>query len=561
MAQANPPGHGGPGDDLREVDEQIDTILRGWGGARERRQPWQAVARFLDMLVISTRREQKSARYVAGRLAEFWRKLDDRTIVLEPTEMWVTGKQALVAEGDVGRWILPSYLAGLRALTAREELLPEDLERLAIELAVLEPDVERIGAFRDWLWSAGAQGLDVDLAPSALDALDVVPVAELEGASAEPEVPSSIDTWNEIAQHAGRELDGPTQERAYRAPIARYTRAAREGTLTLASEELALLRDAAGDPVAWPLFELDAVRSRPALKGAVPPEHLAARVVAQIENSPRVDRRLFDTLTELGRSRDAYASALMEALSTEQVGSAIGDAVDFQEVDPGALAGFLEEAHASLCKGLLARVSKRSAGDDTAMTALLALLERWGLNDFMRRVDVSKLDPAPAAALAKKLVASETPLPFLRAFLSRMPTGSSAMVWAREPTLVASMRDLVRSLLHEAPSHATLLVQQLLEGGHGDLVADALLSSQGNGWSDKMMQLAVSGLVGGGKHDEALVELARARNARLQLRLLVLDRLRERPALLARAVKWRPSELLEPEEIRNRMRELRQSLR
>ena len=118
----------------------------------------------LDALVRTARLSDPSFPLVARRVYDVWQGLASPSIEIAPLELRVDKVLAVKAVEQVGRWLLPAFMAGMRTLRMRPEATCDDLMRLAQELSGLSAELEAIKGFRDWLWSDGAQGFDVQLA-------------------------------------------------------------------------------------------------------------------------------------------------------------------------------------------------------------------------------------------------------------------------------------------------------------------------------------------------------------------------------------------------------------
>jgi hypothetical protein len=118
----------------------------------------------------------------------------------------------------------------------------------------------------------------------------------------------------------------------------------------------------------------------------------------------------------------------------------------------------------------------------------------------------------------------------------------------------------VREIVTQQPAACAALIQKLLGTPGIDLVGEALLASHGAGWPQKLLQHALPALVSRAKGDH-VAQLARSREAEVSTRLMALDALRQKPDLLSETIKWRPTDVMEPSEIRERFQELRREVR
>jgi hypothetical protein len=541
-------------------NEDVEAILQRWqASGRALAHRWKVVATSLDALVRSARRNNTSARYISGRLRDLWYGADDRTLLLGPTELWMSKKEALISEADKGRWILPAYVSGLRALTVREEAVGDDIERLGVELGGLKPEVGRIGIFHDWLWSGGAEGFDTQVDDSPIDALEALPDEDAGESTPTGLPPSTVDAWNELLEAAAAEFDGKTLAREYGGPIDLYMKTAPAVAWTQDGPAADALRAAVPALDAWPLLELEAVLRSPELQQILDPVRFAGHLLSLVRVADRVDRPLLEALAELARGGDPYGEALIAELRGDALGRALGDRLDLRDLDLDFLADHLAAAETATGAGLLNRLVRRAAGEGEALQAVVFLIGRWGISEFLRHVDPSVVPATVGATVARTLSESGATIAFVRDFLSRVPPNTAATALVAVPDFLVPMRDLIRDLLTQHPAECAVLVQKILPTSGADVVGEALLASEAAGWTQKMLTLALPALAARPKGDEVVAQLARMRGVEVTTRLLALDALKQRPALLAETVKWRPTDVMEPPEIKERLQELRKA--
>lgn len=519
----------------------------------------------LDALVRSARAGEPSLGPVSSRVHELWTKVPKACLRLAPMELHFDGHVALTAGDEGGRWILPAFMSGLRSMRIRPGVSVDDVRDFGEELSSLEANVATITRFRDWLWSDGAQGFEVDLHACFVEAMDAVtPEAAAERAILEARMASAIAGWNDTLYLASRELDAAAVRDEFQVPLSLYLAEAAAGGSSLARADADRLRAGVEDAATWSNAEMDAVMAHPELRSSLPAQRLARRLVATIEAAESVDSRLLDFLTHLGGRQDAYCRAVASALENESVGAAIAAGTRLDPANLDALRSFTTTSPPAVGRGIVHGLLHRAASDAPALAAVLELARAIGVKDLLARIDPGTLGPDAAVALARTVTDSGEPPAVVRDLAMQMAPRTAVAVLAALPYLIPLMKERALALLSDAPDHSNVLLDAMIAAGRRDdlaLLGQALGGGGGRRWTGKPLAAALGALVSAGLGDEVLVPIVRARNADLQIRLRALEALRADPASLAEAVRWRSSEILEPPVLRRRLQDERQRLK
>jgi hypothetical protein len=479
---------------------------RAPGGRRSSQSPLRpadvrAFGRALDLLVRAIRMSTQNLEQAAQRAHGLWRDLRFQPIDVEATEARMKGVALSTPEQEL-RWVLPSFMAGLRRIAPRPELSEMELRNFAEALAQLDPDVGSIERFRDWTWSGAATGFELDLQSSfmealddaamerevdANDALDAMRAAALRSAAAR----AALLSARSLAKAADRdELDVPL--------CAPETRAD-DPEFSLPAAVADPLRAGCDDAAAWRLAEVRLVLRQAPLQDTLRPERFAKRVHEALQSAtPPEALGVLDALAQRARHREPFAMDLLAALDAPSFGEALG-AVLWSDVT----------------------VARR------ALEVLLAL--------------------GPVASRAAAVA--------LREAAGREAAWSAAL-----PGLVSAAGGRLDALLLEGDDVPSAGAVTALCGAYGARGAEALWARAlggGHAWLGRPFATLCRALVDAGLGARMLVPVARDRGADVSLRLEVLDVLGGSPELLAQAVAWRMGELLEPPVIRERLKSLR----
>jgi hypothetical protein len=532
------------------------AAVAGPGGDAQRRL--QELGDVLDALVRGIARRDPLADGLARRAHELW--LEEQQVVLHwrPTELRAGPRLVLAASVDGGRFILPGYAAGLRALAIRPASVPADIMRLARRLAALEEGTLDGAGFAAWLWRGGALGLD---------AAQSVGTDELGEALIDPSVPEAelwaacsarvVGVFSDLAQKAAAALPAAALEARFRAPIERMEQRARAGELGLSIEDAQCLRSVADAPGLWAAAELKLVSQQAELRGVLPAAHLGLRLVDLIDGADAIDADLLGLCASLaaGSGLDLQGPPL----DIELLGAALGRKVLQGGLRSQLLLELVERAEPALLGGVLTHLCERAREQDVAVQAMTLLSRHWGARSLFARIQIGQLESGLAIALVEAALDEGMQVPELLQQLDLMSLETVLRVLCAQPALLPPAQPMLERLIAEQPQASGPLLPALIQAGPAGARAagTVLLGQQGAGLAVPVLRPALIALVRSGHGVAFVLPLWEARGNASSVRLAALGALEADADLVAQAVRGRKVAMLEPPEIREALEELR----
>jgi len=290
--------------------------------------PWKALGASLDGAVRTARSRSPALDSIAARVLEVWSADPALTVEIQPTSLGVGGRVAVSAGADEGRWMLPAFMGGMRSLRLTPGAVADDVVRLARELASLEPNLEAIHRFRDWIWSDGAEGFEVVVDASFTEAVEhafldeaaqrtMLASVRAEAANALSEAAVRIET---------RDLDRVAWRREFQVPMEALARRAGDGSLRLDPAEAEELSARCDESRFWIESQVLLALSEPSVREAVPPKDLARRILSLVNRT--VDAHFLEVFGGIAGRQDADLEVQIERL--------LGDQGAFAEGLPGS---------------------------------------------------------------------------------------------------------------------------------------------------------------------------------------------------------------------------------
>jgi hypothetical protein len=282
------------------------AAVAAFGAQATHAQQLRELGDSLDDIVFGLRQRDPLVDGIVRKLLADWRELGD-PLLFYALEIRSSGKLVLAAETERGRFVLPAYQAGLRALTLTPATSAEAVLALCAQLMRLEDGALSYRAFYEWLWEGNPEGLAVLLghAISALPSLVLeraVPPSEVWAAHSA----AAAAEWSALAKATAEQVDGRTIASTYRQPVEHLFRNAAQ--LALSNEQLDALRSATNNEDAFGQLEDWLVLGNPELARWLTPERaaqLAVRAVAADKAAELL--RAFGAM-----SPEAIAAALVE---------------------------------------------------------------------------------------------------------------------------------------------------------------------------------------------------------------------------------------------------------
>ena len=486
----------------------------------------RAVGPALDTLVRTVRSRGAGQVALADRALSVWRRADSTRLELRADGLYLGTSRVLEGSGTERQWLLPAFLAGVRVLSLEPGTTSEQLLAVAVELGALGVNAEEVTRFQDWLWGDGAEGMQVDCQPSFVEVMDAVAAAE--SAMGRPASPFGAVRGEAARAEDGvaldvRELDAAALRIEFDVPLEVFTRTHGERPSSLPADELDALRGACDGAAAWAELETDAVLSYPALQLAVPPARLARSLRGRLAGGALAE--LLPMLVELHAATDAYRKAVTAALAADGLGPLLGERAEPRD---GQLSPLLPDLLARLppadARSCVHRLLDRAGAEPDLLRALAAWMHSGGLASWQERIDHPSLSAREAVGLVQLYTATGVPCAMVADVLDGAPLASAGTALeAIDAGCAPSLRPQLQKLLHTAsPARLTALLSRLVAGSStesAEVAADLLLLSRAQGMKGRDLYSLALELVRRDVGIEALVSLAREREAAPTVRL------------------------------------------
>jgi hypothetical protein len=524
----------------------------------------KAFAGSLDALIRAARVSPAAADKVASRVMGQWEEAASVAVSLGATELRAEEHVVLTAEGDRGTWLLPAFMSGLRRFSPTEAVTWEDLRGLAEELSGLAPSLQTIYRFRDWLFCDGAEGFEVGLDVSFSEGADVSLDNQLE--KKKEIIALRAQAAETLAQSSfsmdSTSLDLASMREEMDVPLEFYADSLAERTLSLQEDEKAELQRFAEDSLFWVEGQISLALEHSEIRGALPPERLARRIVSQV--AAGIDLRFIELLSELGRSTDPYAKAVLQALEQQPIGEQIARRVPLSLNEIASLVPLLQKAPKHIGVGLATGLVERCCRTQESAQWIGRLASEAGVEQFVTLVSAHGLSCEAGMLVGLLAVQGKLSPTRVAEILGSVAAEARVSVLARTPPgLLSECHNLISDLLME-PVHSksyrrfVLSVLQCDDDSLRHLIGRILLKTRGKQWDSQVLKDVCTALTKGDLADLYVVPLVRNRQVDPTFRLLLLHLLEEgAPEAFSKAVRWSILEFSEPVEIRRVLRAVR----
>jgi hypothetical protein len=505
----------------------------------------------------------ETQRQVAERAAKIWRRAGFAPLDIDAMKVMINGEEALRADNEHAQWVLFAFMAGVRRITPRRAMTASDVIRLVQALVALEPTVESIEQFRDWLDADGAEGFDVRVHTSFREVFEEIDLEEEREfskafAMARFEVPRSGDAvWI-----AARDLDLVAMRKEFEVPIEMYANetaaAAADGGMS--DDELAAIGARCDDANAWTSAEIEAVLALHELRTAITPEQMARRVVTRLTHE--ADERFLMLLTKLDTKGDPFRQAVARALATSEVGEVIARQLHLENRETvEALGRFLAKATPALGGTVVHGVLERATDDEAAAEALGSLAEWYGAAQLCGFINATALRADTAAILGRALARSApAPADVSHVALAAPMDACLSLLGEASVEVLQALGRSLRMLWGRAkPAEQEAIAELMIKGGAADnlkLLGGLMLEGKVDKWQGKTLYALCAGLITSGLGRSHVLVIVQQRNANEQLRLIAIDCLRRDPELVKEAKRFRFAGLFDSPAVRARLRAL-----
>jgi len=536
-------------------------------GSRSTPSQGRNLAASLDSLVRSIRTNPTAVPNLIERTLGYWKELEYEPLEILPAGMKFDDAEVFAADEEEGRWLLPAFMAGLRAVRPWRDISEKHIKRLTAELADLSGGVEDIERFRDWLWADGAEGFDVSMDLSFSEGLDTA-FDDLERrrndlATVRVQAAQALDARaRNIASGA---LDAAAMLPEFQIDLGSYETRIDGGAFIIPTEEHQRLQGLCVDPNFWAEAQADVVLVHPSLQEGIPAPHLAEILMREFARA--VDLRVVDLLTRLGDRTDAYARSLLAALEAESLGRRIAAGAPMNNEGIRALAALVVSGPPSLARGAARGFVERAATDREAFAAMKQIASSVVFPRFCELIDPDDLDIEVLTTLGLLILRSKDPPRLMPKFFDAVPPQVALEVLGQTPEhLLWEARTAVGKLLVGSASSDSRrqLVRVVLGTGEDrwhQVLGRALTQTGGKGWCPATLKATCDRLYSGGLAEAVLVPLVQEPSATEDAVLAALRALERNPEALKEATKFHFRELTQSKDVRQRLRKLRKRLK
>ncbi len=506
----------------------------------------------LDALVRSLRLSSSGAEALGKKALAAWQAHPDVVLKVEPQCLRVGDMIVKTTENaDEFRWLLFAHQAGLRTLALGPHTRSEDLLRLGRELALLEPTAEAAAHFQEWLWAFGGEGLDLHAADP--DAWLVDEAFEDLKTRRKALAVTRVGAANAVAAELGAVAgEGGSGEGAGSSVFLENLLSALEnGVLTVSPAGFDKLTSQANDRVFWVDSELELILAYPELEACFPPVQTAHRVVDSL--APDGGMLLLGLLASLLRRGTTYGREVANAIGSDPLSLEVLRPIQLTPKTVEVLKILFAETPTPVSGLLVSLALKQGNADEVLGEPLGNMIINLGLNSVARHLQYDALPPEAGIFLAKVVTALRSS-DRLAQLLEKVPVSTAILIVKNVPPamLSASSHVVVALMKRAGPEDLLGLVRGLSRGDKAGarVLGQAMMSSGAEGWTTAAINEACPAVVRSGFGAQFLLPLAENRKLPVWARLAVLKGLEEDPDLLAQAVEFKVSEMLEPPEVR-----------
>lgn len=513
----------------------------------------KAVGIAFDAAVRAPLMAEATALAIATRFLDLWAASGSPTFTLQASTVSVDGVVALEMTASDYPWILPAFMAGLRAFRPRPDVRVPQLRSFCDELLALRPELGAIERFRDWLWGDGAEGFDVVVQSSFMEAADATVVEEAARAlRLGIERPADGDgVAPGLRVMSTRDLEAARRREELRAaraaalpPLPRHA--------PMGAEERQALAAACESGVGWAEALVDAALSVPSLRNAMPAQRLGRQAALLLGS--RVDERTVDVVARLTAADDAYGRALATAIDDTELGRRVADSLPPTPAGSASLARLAAVAPARLLGGVALGLVDRAA-DPERRPWVIEAVRALGPDRLGKALNVGALTPTQCAAFAEVVLGAGGGATTLGPVLQALPPDAAARLYASlADAHAAALLDVAGRILASAPPpEVAPLLERLAgmaEGKAGLVLGRYLLASKAQTWPPRLAEKVTTAIARRREFQrDTLVPLARDTGFPALLRIAALRALTD-PEALSAALAWRLSEMMDPPEVK-----------
>jgi len=520
------------------------------------------LATTLDGLVRSCRAETPALVSIAERLLERWNQNPDVVIEVDAEGLRFDDEELLVAGEDEGRWLLPAFMSGLKSIGLGTGPNEEDLIRLATELGALGPNLSSIRRFRDWLWAEGAEGFDIVLDFGFAEGLDAALMdldtrrERLMALRAEAAGALSMDSLLVTS----KDLDAAAARDEFQVSLDAFQQGLKEKKLVMDGEQATRLREVSDDTLFWGDAQVFLALAYPQLRDQIPPERMARRVMALLEQGAAL--RFLGFLAELRRRREDYVQELLDVLEKEPLAEMLAQRVTIDEQTLPALVDLISAPPTPMVLDFCRLMVERSMEAEQSLQQLARLIVEAGFDVFFSKLDLAGLSPRAVIVLGKLVLACKGPVALLGDLVGRSTPEAGLRVAASLPgeVLWRMKRPVLNLLMNAHPREAHALLRVLLADHTHEWAShlgELLLQSHGKGLPFPVVRTLCKVVAHKRLTRQFLVPLVRSREAADEVKLAALRYIERDAQALEEVAQGRFGGLFQSREVRERIKQAR----
>lgn len=524
----------------------------------------RALATAFSLLIRNSRTQSQQLFGLGQRVMQVWEEAPEMVLRFTPDYIEIDGKVVLDDEKSLGDWLLPAFMCGMRSIRLNESARVDDFVSLATEMGGLEIDAGVMTRFRDWVWSEGAEGLDIDMQLSFVEVLDVMGsgVGELELIN-QGHARATTLLARAMSKTAlpHEELVIASRRPEFHASMELFSQGAKYRGFEMTPGERELLQQGCNDVESWGLAEVDAVLSNQNLRGAISAPRLARRLLDRLMMGASV--KLLQQVERLYLSpEDPFCKLITRQLDSASMGKRLGATINLHdEAMRRAAISLVEHISAAQAAGFLQDVLARAQRDGAVYADALAFFGRLGIDRARATLNIAELPFEAALALGRICQDLGVPPMVLARVLETLNDRATALLFVELSDVYRiDAEPRLKQLLSSAP-RATVepLIEELVGSNQPGLVQMLALLMRNESklkWSRRSIRKVCEAVVDQGVEETFLVPLVRDRSATESCREIALDVLLkyDRQDMVKLATRWRLGELFDPPQFRERVK-------
>ncbi len=514
----------------------------------------------LDALVgLSTAGANDEQGFAAASLLKQW-KDDSRTVLkIESSRLKIGDEVVLEADESRGRWLLPASIAGLLALRPVADCKPAEVAHLGVLLAGLIDSPDAIGGFRDLLWCDGLGGFEVDGRGDWAARIDRVP--EHEGARDELDAARAQAVQARTLTFAQSRGDGAGAMAPATARLGAWLKQLPQARLQ--PPVLQALRRACDGGVFWVDGLAALLTAHAELQDVLGAPALARTILGIFSQGG--DLRAAEAVAAMGGADESPLAMARASVDLETLGQATGNSLMLDSKSVQQLTALFAGPDLPFVRGVANGLLSRAANEGAA-EGIARAIKAIGTRDLWRHAHLAGAGDDVTRGVAKVLKGADADATCWADLVGWSSPAVSAWILRNAPPLVLSRveANLKGMLRDRTPQENAPLIKALAEQGSTSALrslAEALHETRGRGWAGKVVPVICNALMRKGMGAQYLVPLFRDREVDPKMRLLVLRTLEAQPELLAEAVKFQVTDLMEPPAIKERLKAARRRLK